>query len=219
MNSIVLLKRVLANCRLICVRQGFAKSVIQGKPVDRNGNPCPWYTYASIEYLRQFDFSNKYVFEYGAGYSSLFWAKRAKRVASVESDPVWYEAIRQSLQANQELLLATTKDEYVHSVASLERPFDVIVIDGKWRNACADLSPLHLRDGGMVIFDNSDRYAAACSRIRDAGFFQIDFNGLGPINGYAWTTSIFVRGATELQEGFSPPTPLGGLDQIASDDD
>ena len=41
--------------------------------VDRDGNPLPWYTYPAIEYLSQFDYGEKTIFEFGCGYSSLFW--------------------------------------------------------------------------------------------------------------------------------------------------
>lgn len=40
--------------------------------VDRDGNPLPWYTYPAIEYLSQFDYGEKTIFEFGCGYSSLF---------------------------------------------------------------------------------------------------------------------------------------------------
>ena len=46
--------------------------------MDRDGNPLPWYTYPAIEYLRQFDYKDKKVFEFGCGFSSLFWALRAQ---------------------------------------------------------------------------------------------------------------------------------------------
>ena len=31
---------------------------------DRDGNPIPWYTYPVIEYLTQFDYTDKKIFEY-----------------------------------------------------------------------------------------------------------------------------------------------------------
>lgn len=34
--------------------------------IDRDGNPIPWYTYPAIEYLSQFDVTDKDVFEFGA---------------------------------------------------------------------------------------------------------------------------------------------------------
>ena len=59
--------------------------------LDRNGNPIPWYTYPAIEYLSQFDYSRKTIFEFGCGNSSLFWASRAERVVSIEDNLQWFE--------------------------------------------------------------------------------------------------------------------------------
>lgn len=59
--------------------------------IDKDGNPIPWYTYPAIEYLSQFDYGDKKVFEFGCGNSSLFWAVRAQEVISIEDNPSWFE--------------------------------------------------------------------------------------------------------------------------------
>jgi hypothetical protein len=41
------------------------RSAVKGQPVNARGEPVPWYTYPAIDYLRQLDFSDKTVFEYG----------------------------------------------------------------------------------------------------------------------------------------------------------
>src|SRR5688572_10403591 len=51
-----------------------------------SGQPIPWYTYPAIEFIRQLDFSQSTVFEYGSGNSTMFWAASAARVISVEED-------------------------------------------------------------------------------------------------------------------------------------
>ena len=42
------------------------KSIDEKICADRDGNPIPWYTYPAIEYLSQFDYSDKKIFERGA---------------------------------------------------------------------------------------------------------------------------------------------------------
>ena len=66
------------------------RSIDEKACVDRDGNPIPWYTYPAIEYLSQFDYSDKKVFEFGCGYSSPFWAERAAEVVSIEDNPIWF---------------------------------------------------------------------------------------------------------------------------------
>ena len=183
--------------------------------VDGNGCPIPWYTYACIEYLRGFDFSDSDVFEFGAGNSSLFWAGLARSITSVEDDPNWYAQVAKKALQNQQILLCETEGEYVDSLASSQRQHHVIVVDGKWRLKCMEQAILNVADGGMIILDNSDWHPLTCGFLRERGYFQIDFSGPGPINEYCWTTSIFIRASSTLQKGFKGPTPLGGIHQLA----
>ena len=73
--------------------------------------PIPWFTYPAIDYIRQLDLSEKTIFEWGAGFSTLFWSSRAKSVISVETDPLWYSLLKPQLASNCELILATREVE------------------------------------------------------------------------------------------------------------
>ncbi|MFN7085986.1 MAG: hypothetical protein ACK4N4_05090 [Burkholderiales bacterium] len=205
--------------KILFFGQGFLRSALGARPVNASGEPIPWLTYPAIEYLKQFDFSDKRIFEYGAGNSSLFWAQRAKEVWAVESDRRWFEQVSRLRPSNLFLHLETVRDDYVSSIGRAGVKFDVIVIDGQWRNACAGVCTRHLADHGIIVFDNSDRRYEGCDRLRAQGFFQIDFSGFSPVSGYASTTSVFIRAPTPLQSGFSPPQPVGGLGERAGDDD
>jgi len=190
---------------------GHWRSLQTQAPVDTAGRPIPWYTYPSIEYLRQFDFSRSVVFEFGAGNSTKFWAERAATVFSVEDDSKWFENIEASRRPNQTLFLRPERKAYVSCLVEQGRLFDVIVIDGKWRLACVTAAPDCLAPGGLIILDNSDWFTASARHLRESGFFEIDFSGFGPINHYAWTTSIFVRMSSHLQHRFRDPRPIGGI--------
>jgi len=163
-------------------------------PFDRNISPLPWYTYPAIEYIRQFDFSGCRVFEYGSGNSSRFWAQRASTVTSVESHPDWYRSGIRELLPNQTLLLRTEKQEYVNTIHDGNNLFDIIVIDGVYRFNCATQAVGRIRTGGFIILDNSDWFPGTARFLRDSGFTQVDFIGAGPVNSYAWCTSLFFRG-------------------------
>lgn len=74
--------------------------------------------------------------------------------------------------------------------------FDVIVVDGMARCLCAFIAADYISDQGIIILDNSDRWqynAAHQYLIDQKGFNRVDFHGLGPVNTYGWTTSIFFR--------------------------
>lgn len=174
--------------------QGGNQAYNRKLPFDCNLNPLPWYTYPGIEFLQQFDFSKCSVFEYGSGNSSLFWSKKALTVISVESDPDWYAFGVKNLSPNRKLLLKTECSEYVDAILLYETQFDVIVIDGLYRYNCAVKSVSRLKSGGIIILDNSDWFPNTARLLREAGFIQTDFIGAGPVNSYAWCTSVFIRG-------------------------
>ena len=68
---------------------GLVKSAFRWSVTDKLNRPIPWYTYAAIDYLDQLDFSEKRVFEYGSGNSTLYWSQRCKAVVAVEHSEEW----------------------------------------------------------------------------------------------------------------------------------
>lgn len=58
----------------------------------------PWITFAAIRFLEKNVKENMHVFEYGVGGSTLFFAKRAKEVVSVEHDPIWLNKITEIIK-------------------------------------------------------------------------------------------------------------------------
>ena len=189
-------------------------------PIDKDKLPLPWYTYPAIEYLNQLNFSNKFVFEYGSGNSSLFWSKRCHNITSVEHNEEWYKTVKSNQQSNQKLLLKTDKFNYVQSIGSDNHKYDVVIIDGIERFACAQLSIDYLNEGGLIILDNSDWFPETSKSLRSSGLIQVDFTGFGPINYYAWTTSMFFQGKFTFNPKFErqPVHGIGSLPQTAEED-
>ncbi len=207
---------LLDNFATLAFNHGQWRSMKCRMVVDSNGIAVPWYTYPAIEYLNSFDFKCCDVFEFGSGNSSAYWARRARSVVSVEDDPTWFERTNETLGPNQTLLSRPDEKGYVMSLAEQGRLFDIIVVDGSWRTPCTQQAIDFLAAGGMVLLDNSDRNLEkeCCSLLRAAGFIQIDFSGFGPINGYCWTTSIFLKNGLLQQRNFAGPSPVGGLPQL-----
>jgi hypothetical protein len=201
------------NFERLALDYGQMRSIQESKAVDARGEPIPWYTYPAIEYLLSFDFRECDVFEFGCGNSSFFWADRTHGITSVEDDEDWFRYVKKMARANQSILHRPFEENYVSSLSEQGRSFEIIAVDGKWRRGCVDEAIKYLQRGGIIILDNSERTTEMdCSKhLRDHGFFQIDFSGFGPINGYCWTTSIFIQPPTTLQQNFSGPEPIGGL--------
>ena len=93
--------------------------------VDRDGNPLPWYTYPAIEYLSQFDYGEKTIFEDGGRYDVI--VVDGKRRAECAAAAV------QKLAPGGMIILddsdrINTSREYVRAVGTL-READLIQVD------------------------------------------------------------------------------------------
>lgn len=196
---------------------GFPCTLESKLPVAADGSPLPWYTYPAIEYCNQLDASDLNIFEYGSGNSSLYWAHKGANVWCVEEDSAWYETMKGKSAQLRGISLRTTSEAYASAIAEIGKQFDIVVIDGMWRNECAAKALAYVRKDGLVILDNSDWYTDVAGFLRTRDYFQVDFNGFGPLNNYCWTTSIFLPFPSPYVERLRQPHPIGGIEVSKSD--
>ncbi|MFD1142280.1 hypothetical protein ACFQ4C_14230 [Larkinella insperata] len=171
---------------------GHFKSAQKWQSIDKSSKPIPWYTYPAIEFINQLDLSDKRVFEYGSGNSTLFWASRCRKVVAIEDDKKWYDTIRTRLPQNVDYRLIENKDEYVTAIQQFPDLFDIIIIDGKYRFDCTANSRDRLSSTGFFILDNADWHPKPSKLLRESGLIEIDMAGFNPINGYTTTTSFYL---------------------------
>lgn len=169
----------------------------------------PWYTYPAYEFIEQLDVSNCDVFEWGSGNSTKYWARRANHVVSVDNKVEWTEEMKGI--RNVSPLLAS--DEKYPKMITGQPLFDIVVIDGVQRLACAKKAVGNLKKTGMIILDNSDWYFGALQHLSsNKNLLRVDFSGFGPINNYSWSTSVFM--SRDFQIPFKSDkriNPVGGL--------
>jgi predicted O-methyltransferase YrrM len=176
----------------------------------------PWWTYRAIDvveaYLSGLAGNSRpvRVFEYGSGASTLWLAKRADEVHSVEHHREFGEHLRPELAplANVDFrivepvpsatpVVGSRKEgaagldfaNYVASIDDVPGAFDLIVIDGRAREACLERAEHRLAPGGVIVFDNTRRrrYREAIQR---SGLAERRLAGLTPTLPYPDQTSI-----------------------------
>lgn len=194
-NSVI---KTFQNYKILSVEFGQYKSMQELGCIDRHGEPIPWYSYPAIEYIKQLDFSRKTVFEYGSGNSTLFWANRCLKLVSVEDNKGWFDKILPMLPSNVTYNFIADKESYVELINTYAEFFDVIIIDGSHRYDCVGPALQKLNKGGIIILDNSDWNAKTSKLLRDADLIEVDMSGFGPINGYTWTTSFYLKRDVQL---------------------
>ncbi|MBD2209280.1 class I SAM-dependent methyltransferase [Nostoc linckia FACHB-104] len=179
---------------------GWLNSLSQGKPVNAENRPIPWYTYPAIEFIEDKIKREFLVFEFGGGQSTLWWAERVNQVISVESNQDWYNEIYQQMPHNVHLHLDVDEKNYANLILQYpDKYFDVIIVDGINRNVCLENCLSKLKDNGFIIFDNTDnyRYDSSLQLMFSQGYKRIDFWGLIPGYLYKNCTSIFFQ-STEI---------------------
>ena len=181
----------------------------------------PWWSYAAIDRVEAFLLKcarKASVFEYGAGASTAWLARRAGRVISVEHDrefaasviellkdfgnvSLWCRAPGKANPGDTHFASSRRRgyegfdfSEYVRAIEEAHGPFDVIVIDGRARAACLSVAVHHLTNGGIIVFDNSNRseYAAALGACRLA---RETYRDWAPALPFKSETSILYREA------------------------
>ncbi len=176
---------------------GLFHSYRRGYPVDQRDRPLPWMNYNIIGLLDERLGPELKIFEYGSGYSTLFFAERAAKVVSVEYDRAWYEQMKPSLPDNVTLLHEELEYDgpYCRSILRDEELFDLVVVDGRDRVRCSENATARLSERGVILFDDTDReaYAAGLDALRDQGFRSLDLEGLKPLGFIRHRCTLFYR--------------------------
>jgi hypothetical protein len=173
----------------------------------------PWWTYRSIDIVDAWLSARPRpirVFEYGSGASTIWLAARADEVVSVEHHRGFGEMIGVELAKHDNItfqIVEATESghpavpshkeghagldfkNYVDTIDRVGGDFDVIVIDGRAREACLTAGLRHLRQDGVIVFDNTrrKRYQQA---IAAAPVTERRLTGLTPTLPYPDQTSI-----------------------------
>lgn len=150
----------------------------------------PWWTFDSADQVAAYlgEHPGARVFEWGSGASTLWLAARAGSVHSVEHHAGWAAQLAPRLPGNVTLRVvepATSTTPavpsakpghagldfagYVEAIDDVAGFFDVIVIDGRAREACLVRAVERLSSAGIIVFDNVDRrrYLEAIETVAD----------------------------------------------------
>lgn len=176
---------------------GFIRSHQKIQPVNAQDKAIPWMNYAFVELLDERLNHSLRMFEYGAGFSSLYFSKQVKEIVSIEYDKAWEDKLRELLKPchNHTLLVEPVGEGYIHAAQGTEEKFDVILVDGRERVACFKSGLQALTPRGVIILDDSDRdeYKPAFQIARKQGFRHLTISGLKPFSFRREESTLFYK--------------------------
>ncbi|MGY4383133.1 hypothetical protein ACVWYN_000152 [Pedobacter sp. UYP24] len=165
--------------------------------IDENGHAIPWVTYSFIDFIKDRITKQQNIFEFGSGNSTIFYAKLAGSVYSVEHDKEWFEKSSKINLSNVKMIQCDLKTdgEYCRSAAPTGIKFHVIIVDGRDRVNCCKQAIHSLTEDGIVVLDDSERseYAEAHAFFKENGFKYLPFSGMAPGVIISKYTSIFYK--------------------------
>lgn len=179
---------------------GWFRSFREWQSVDAAGRPLPWLTYAFLHFFEPRLNPDFRMFEYGCGFSTMWYAARVKNIVAVENNAFWAEKVTTQLPSHGKVVLREDPDAYVNEVRNHPK-FDIIVIDGVFRERCWEPALESLLPEGVIVWDNSDRedFDTGYQHLQAYGFRELPFYGLSPSDFVATRTSVLYRSANCLK--------------------
>lgn len=139
---------------------------------------APWLTRTSISLLETCLQPTDVGLEFGAGRSTIWFAKRVAALTSVENNPAWYTKVQQMLKdqgltnVRLHLLERNEQDEdagegtpYVRIIDTFgAETLDFALIDAHHRGTCTMKVLDKLKPGGLLIIDNVNWFLPSSTR-------------------------------------------------------
>ncbi len=157
----------------------------------------PWWNVAATREVERFLAARPgaRVFEWGAGASTVWLARRASEVISVEHDADWLGKFEtQTKPFGNVRLMHRSIDtaSYVDAIEECSDMFDLIVVDGRERVACLEKAKSRLAPNGAILFDDSgrSRYRGGIER---CGLTERHYHGRSFCVPYPDHTSLLTR--------------------------
>lgn len=173
--------------------QGWFASERTGIPVNSKGEPIPWFSYPSIDFLEDRLSKDMTVFEYGCGNSTLWWSDHVGSVTGVEHNSEWASKMETETPDNANVIHYPEGEDYINAINEQDA-VNIAVVDGLDRGDCVRASLNNLTEDGVLILDDFYRQPQSVYEpLENQGFKHLSFYGATPIGPNGSSTAVFYR--------------------------
>ena len=132
----------------------------------------PWLTDSSVDMIEAFIHRRHAsglpirLLEFGAGASTIWFAKQSVDITTFEHDAEWQEAVVDEIRRSDlpvPDIRRYPRPYYCHIDRLPDAFFDIVLVDGRDRVECTRRAMSKLADGGLFVVDNTERLEVAGS--------------------------------------------------------
>lgn len=141
----------------------------------------PWLTDGAVDFIEALPPGR--VLEFGAGSSTLYFARRGFELVSFEHDEAWHAGVAGFLADMPNAQVHLRPRPYWEAVTDMpDAGFDLVLVDGRDRVDCVREARRLVRPGGVMVVDNTERIAGRYAAIPALleGWPRRDFEQRGP---------------------------------------
>jgi predicted O-methyltransferase YrrM len=166
---------------------------------DVRGEAMPWFTYPALHLLAERVQPGWRVLEFGAGMGTLWWSRHVREVVAIEHDADWADQVARECDARLVRVPAVDAADYLRPTFGTG-PYDVVIVDGIFRNECLAAAPDLLGNDGVIVLDDAQReeYRPAVDVLRGRGFKLLELHGPQPVSKHPGCTAFLYRDANVL---------------------
>lgn len=189
-----ILARIEAGTNGYLAQVGWFETRARFRALNTENEPIPWFTYPAVRFLEDRLKPEWRVLEFGSGMGTIWWSDKVEEVISLEHDAEWLERISSSCSAKLLNASSESAGAYIKPALNSGR-YDVVVIDGLFREECLSVAPDILTDGGVIILDDAQRseYQSGIDSLLGLGFRILKLHGPQPVSKHPGCTGIFYR--------------------------
>lgn len=137
---------------------------IAHKWYQRTHRDVPWLTRTCVEFLDSWLKPTDSGLEFGSGRSTRWFLDRVAKLVSVENNERWHQVVsddcRSAIEEGRlDLRFLVGRDEYLGLIDEIDDDsLDFCLIDGNFRDECAENVIQKIRPGGIIIIDDINLY-------------------------------------------------------------
>jgi predicted O-methyltransferase YrrM len=175
------------------------KKEIRKKRLIIDGEILPYYNHHVLDLLLDTKIAHWSVFEWGTGYSTVWFQNHVERIIATESNRRYYKSFLPLMKSNclymRRDLIKNKLCPYVNAIHESKEKYDCIIVDGRNRNLCIKQIPQYIKKNGLIILDNSDRKKYNNGKRFLNKHFKLYFNAPIDLKNkiYNWGTTVWIN--------------------------